>query len=274
VIQPDMETALRAGSPVDPEAFITAVLDRLRATLGSDPDDVARAVHRLATAATRPEQPPLPLLSERMRRLFVEVCLHRLQSGSVPPWSADSRPLQDGARAEAALAQVVSGPLLVGGVDKCWIALLRAHLLRVYLGHGLSGAELAIDQGAYPTVGALVAGRGWLAGAGAGAAEARDWNVHRLQDVLAVVPAYVRVAIWDAVRVGAPLAASASEAVITSKIVDSLGGLAGFLDHATVGSLGLFHLTHSFLVNCACPPARSIAESRLAILEWAVQNFD
>jgi len=258
----------RTQHAVDRAQFLSAVAQRMAGVLGgSNPDAVALALHGLAAAATSSDQAPLPLLSSPVRAMYAEVCLDRLEGD----------PLQDGAHADRALALIVHGPLFLGGQqnDRSWLALLRAHLLRVYRHRGLTEADLAADQSRCADVAAALAGRGWVTGplAHGDMPPSRDWNMQRLRDLLAVLQPYVRVAIWDAVRVNAPLAASVSETVITDRILGAVGGLAGFLAHSQLGNLGLFHLVHSHLVNAAAPPPRTIDESRRLILDWAMTNF-
>eukprot|EP00967_Tisochrysis_lutea_P147722 scaffold281113_cov36-Tisochrysis_lutea.AAC.1 len=269
-----------AAVEVERALFLRTVSERMGSMLGHDADAVARALHCLATGAGGSAEAPLPLLSQSVRSMFAEVCLDRLESSTVEPWVSGLRPLQNTSHAERALAQILSGPLWINGTDRSWLSLLRAHLMRVYRRQGLTEADLVADQSRYSDVGALLVARGWHSGNDSSTLleastkmQICDWNVQRLRDLLAVVQPYVRVAIWDAVRVNAALNASASEAVISQKIVSAVGGLAGFLAHPSVGNLGLFHLVHSHLVNTNCPPARSIQESRKLILDWAMQNF-
>jgi hypothetical protein len=269
------------STAVERRQFIGAVTQRMAVMLGPNADSVARALHYLASGASSSDEVPLPVLDSSVRGMLAEVCLDRLEAGCMPPWSHGRRPLQDAAHAEQALAQIVSGPLSIEGFDRSWLALLRAHLMRVYRRRDLTETDLLADQRRYQDVGTLLLARGWHTGGGdpalsVGGTELspnRDWNVARLRDLLAVVQPYVRVAIWDAVRVNGALNASASEAVMTERIVAAVGGLTGFLAHAQVGKLGLFHLVHSHLVNTNDPPPRTIAESRRLVLEWAMQNF-
>lgn len=270
-----------ASTAIERGQFVSAVAQRMGVMLGDHADRVARALHYLASGASSSDEAPLPVLNSSVRSMFAEVCLDRLEAGCVPPWSQSIRPLQDAAHAEQALAQIVSGPLAINGCDRSWLALLKAHLIRVYRRRDLTEADLAADQRRYPDVGTLLLARGWHSGYGTEALGAgstalspnRDWNVARLRDILAVVQPYVRVAIWDAVRLNGALNASASEAVMTERIVSAVGGLTGFLSHTQVGNLGLFHLVHSHLVNTNAPPERTISESRRLILDWAMQNF-
>jgi hypothetical protein len=303
-----------ASTAVERRQFVSAVAQRMSVMLGEHADRVARALHYLASGASSSDEAPLPVrfqvameykqddavtaparpkqthstpsarfqvLNSSVRSMFAEVCLDRLEAGCLPPWRQGLSPLQDAAHAEQALAQIVSGPLAINGCDRSWLALLKAHLLRVYRHRDLTEADLAADQCRYPDVGTLLLARGWYSGNGdealcAGSTDLspnRDWNVTRLRDLLSVVQPYVRVAIWDAVRVNGALNASASEAIMTERIMGAVGGLTGFLSHTQVGNLGLFHLVHSHLVNTNDPPARTIAESRRLILDWAMQNF-